>query len=133
MKPIFYEIYWIINIKRVFFFQDQYSADLYHFATKEDEYASYFIRVSFYPPHRRILTDLKPFISRKDKQILTSQIFLQLLELQAEYHKASREFLERNISELKESHSYTGKQRTKRVIQTPNHLYIAYNIIIQYV
>lgn len=29
-----------------FFSQDEYSADLYHFATKEDEYASYFIRVS---------------------------------------------------------------------------------------
>ena len=26
--------------------QDQYSADLYHFATKEDDYANYFIRVS---------------------------------------------------------------------------------------
>ncbi|XP_043109617.1 SH3 domain-binding protein 1 [Puntigrus tetrazona] len=57
--------------------KDQYSADLYHFATKEDEYASYFIR---------------------------------LLELQAEYHKASYEFLERNITELKESHSHTEPQ-----------------------
>ncbi|KAK7134610.1 hypothetical protein R3I93_017896 [Phoxinus phoxinus] len=57
--------------------KDQYSADLYHFATKEDEYASYFIR---------------------------------LLELQAEYHKASHEFLERNITELKESHSNTETQ-----------------------
>lgn len=57
--------------------KDQYSADLYHFATKEDEYASYFIR---------------------------------LLELQSEYHKASYEFLERNISELKESHSHTEPQ-----------------------
>ncbi len=36
-----------INQTRHFSFsQDQYSADLYHFATKEDEYASYFIRVS---------------------------------------------------------------------------------------
>lgn len=26
--------------------QDQYSADLYHFATKEDDYANYFIHVS---------------------------------------------------------------------------------------
>lgn len=26
--------------------QDQYSADLYHFATKEEDYANYFIRVS---------------------------------------------------------------------------------------
>ncbi|TRZ02254.1 hypothetical protein DNTS_034028 [Danionella cerebrum] len=53
--------------------KDQYSADLYHFATKEDDYASYFTR---------------------------------LLELQAEYHKSSFEFLERNICELKESHSH---------------------------
>ncbi|XP_014894235.1 SH3 domain-binding protein 1 [Poecilia latipinna] len=52
--------------------KDQYSADLYHFATKEDDYANYFIR---------------------------------LLELQADYHKKSHEFLDRNISELKENHS----------------------------
>ncbi|XP_034414179.1 SH3 domain-binding protein 1 isoform X2 [Cyclopterus lumpus] len=52
--------------------KDEYSADLYHFATKEDDYANYFIR---------------------------------LLELQAEYHKYSHEFLNKNISELKENHS----------------------------
>lgn len=52
--------------------KDQYSADLYHFATKEGDYANYFIR---------------------------------LLELQAEYHKNSHEFLDKNISELKDSHS----------------------------
>ncbi|XP_040885477.1 SH3 domain-binding protein 1 [Toxotes jaculatrix] len=52
--------------------KDQYSADLYHFATKEDDYANYFIR---------------------------------LLELQAEYHKNSHDFLDRNITELKENHS----------------------------
>ncbi|XP_010893847.1 SH3 domain-binding protein 1 [Esox lucius] len=57
--------------------KDQYSADLYHFATKEDDYANYFIR---------------------------------LLELQAEYHKNSHDFLERNISELKENHSQTESQ-----------------------
>ncbi|XP_035001149.1 SH3 domain-binding protein 1 [Hippoglossus stenolepis] len=55
--------------------KDQYSADLYHFATKEDHYANYFIR---------------------------------LLELQAEYHKHSHEFLDKNISELKENHSQNG-------------------------
>uniref|UniRef100_A0A8D0CQ28 SH3 domain binding protein 1 n=1 Tax=Sander lucioperca TaxID=283035 RepID=A0A8D0CQ28_SANLU len=55
---------------------DQYSADLYHFATKEDDYANYFIR---------------------------------LLELQAEYHKHSHEFLDKNISELKENHSQKGE------------------------
>ncbi|XP_067100529.1 SH3 domain-binding protein 1 isoform X1 [Osmerus mordax] len=52
--------------------KDQYSADLYHFNTKEDDYANYFIR---------------------------------LLELQAEYHKCSHEFLEHTITELKEDHS----------------------------
>uniref|UniRef100_A0A8C7LGD6 SH3-domain binding protein 1 n=1 Tax=Oncorhynchus kisutch TaxID=8019 RepID=A0A8C7LGD6_ONCKI len=62
--------------------KDQYSADLYHFATKEDDYANYFIR---------------------------------LLELQAEHHKNSHDFLERNISELKDSqtdsqeNNYKGK------------------------
>ncbi|KAM8729272.1 SH3 domain-binding protein 1 [Acanthopagrus schlegelii] len=55
--------------------KDQYSADLYHFATKEEDYANYFIR---------------------------------LLELQAEYHKNSHEFLNKNISELKENHSQKG-------------------------
>ncbi|XP_026206522.1 SH3 domain-binding protein 1 [Anabas testudineus] len=55
--------------------KDQYSADLYHFATKEDDYANYFIR---------------------------------LLELQAEYHKNSHVFLEKNISELKEDNSQKG-------------------------
>ncbi|XP_029932960.1 SH3 domain-binding protein 1 [Myripristis murdjan] len=52
--------------------KDQYSADLYHFATKEDDYANFFIR---------------------------------LLELQAEYHRDSHEFLDKNIIELKENHS----------------------------
>ncbi|KAM9336173.1 SH3 domain-binding protein 1 [Symphorus nematophorus] len=55
--------------------KDQYSADLYHFATKEEDYANYFIH---------------------------------LLELQAEYHKNSHEFLNKNISELKENHSQKG-------------------------
>uniref|UniRef100_A0A1A8IS01 SH3-domain binding protein 1 n=1 Tax=Nothobranchius kuhntae TaxID=321403 RepID=A0A1A8IS01_NOTKU len=52
--------------------KDQYSADLYHFATKENDYANYFIR---------------------------------FLELQAEYHKNSHDFLDKTISELKENHS----------------------------
>ncbi|KAM6951003.1 bargin [Aplochiton taeniatus] len=50
--------------------KDEYSADLYHFATKEDDYANYFIR---------------------------------LLELQADYHKGSHEFLDKHITELKET------------------------------
>uniref|UniRef100_A0A8C4F4K9 SH3-domain binding protein 1 n=1 Tax=Dicentrarchus labrax TaxID=13489 RepID=A0A8C4F4K9_DICLA len=58
---------------------DQYSADLYHFATKEEDYANYFIR---------------------------------LLELQAEYHKNSHEFLDKNINELKENHSQKGPPLT---------------------
>ncbi|XP_051530155.1 SH3 domain-binding protein 1-like [Myxocyprinus asiaticus] len=66
--------------------KDQYSADLYHFATKEDEYASYFIR---------------------------------LLDLQAEYHKVSYEFLEKNITELKESHSNTVTTTEKKVFGEP--------------
>ncbi|XP_068161634.1 SH3 domain-binding protein 1 [Antennarius striatus] len=55
--------------------KDQYSADLYHFASKEEDYANYFIC---------------------------------LLELQAEYHRKSHEFLSKNISELKENHSQKG-------------------------
>ncbi|XP_026993368.1 SH3 domain-binding protein 1 [Tachysurus fulvidraco] len=57
--------------------KDQYSADLYHFGSKEDEYANYFLR---------------------------------LLELQAEYHKHSYTFLEKNITELKENHNQTEPQ-----------------------
>lgn len=34
---------------------------------------------------------------------------LQLLELQAEYHKNSYEFLSTNISELKDNHSQNGE------------------------
>ncbi|XP_049614122.1 SH3 domain-binding protein 1 isoform X2 [Syngnathus scovelli] len=56
--------------------KNNYSADLYHFATKEDDYASYFIR---------------------------------LLELQAEYHQHSHEFLDKNINELKENHRQQGQ------------------------
>ncbi|KAM7381999.1 hypothetical protein PAMA_012731 [Pampus argenteus] len=55
--------------------KNQYSADLYHFETKEDTYANYFIR---------------------------------LLELQAEYHRHSHEFLDKNINELKENNSQNG-------------------------
>uniref|UniRef100_A0A8C1TTD6 SH3-domain binding protein 1 n=1 Tax=Cyprinus carpio TaxID=7962 RepID=A0A8C1TTD6_CYPCA len=69
--------------KRLESIKDQYSADLYHFATKEDEYASYFIH------------------------------------LQAEYHKASYEFLEKNITELKESHSHTGDSSEEKVFGEP--------------
>ncbi|XP_061612048.1 SH3 domain-binding protein 1 isoform X1 [Phyllopteryx taeniolatus] len=62
-------------LRKLEIIKNQYSADLYHFATKEDDYASYFIR---------------------------------LLELQAEYHKNSHEFLDKNINELKENHSQKG-------------------------
>ncbi|KAM8889681.1 SH3 domain-binding protein 1 isoform 1-T1 [Synchiropus picturatus] len=59
--------------------RDQYSADLYHFATKEEDYSNYFIR---------------------------------LLELQAQYHKHSHEFLNKNISELKEYSNRKGPTLT---------------------
>ncbi|XP_062381651.1 SH3 domain-binding protein 1 isoform X2 [Sardina pilchardus] len=52
--------------------KDAYSADLYLFATREDEYANYFTR---------------------------------LLELQAEYHETSLEFLKNKITAVKESPS----------------------------
>uniref|UniRef100_A0A8C4F4D4 SH3-domain binding protein 1 n=1 Tax=Dicentrarchus labrax TaxID=13489 RepID=A0A8C4F4D4_DICLA len=65
--------------------KDQYSADLYHFATKEEDYANYFIR---------------------------------LLELQAEYHKNSHEFLDKNINELKENHSQKGERLLSHLSQS---------------
>lgn len=85
--------------------QDQYSADLYHFATKEDDYANYFIRVSL-----RYTTLTKQKVS-SFQTFKSARRFpqSQLLELQAEYHKNSHEFLSKNISELKESHSQTGE------------------------
>ncbi|XP_063078148.1 SH3 domain-binding protein 1 [Engraulis encrasicolus] len=52
--------------------KDNYSADLYLFATREDEYANYFTR---------------------------------LLELQAEYHEASLDFLKNKITAVKENPS----------------------------
>ncbi|XP_061666767.1 SH3 domain-binding protein 1 [Syngnathoides biaculeatus] len=62
-------------LRKLEIIKNQYSADLYHFATKEEDYANYFIR---------------------------------LLELQAEYHKKSHEFLDKNINELKENYSQKG-------------------------
>lgn len=46
---------------------------------------------------------------------------LQLLELQAEYHKNSHEFLSKNISELKENHSQKGEIPSRR----PVHVFAA--------
>ncbi|XP_057243970.1 SH3 domain-binding protein 1 isoform X4 [Malurus melanocephalus] len=54
--------------------KDEYMADLYHFSTKEDIYASYFI---------------------------------QLLEIQAHYHRQSLESLDSALAELRESHRQT--------------------------
>ncbi|KAJ1173633.1 hypothetical protein NDU88_005462 [Pleurodeles waltl] len=54
--------------------KDEYLADLYHFATKEDDYAKYFVN---------------------------------LLDIQAEYHRRSLNSLDRVLTELKESHNMT--------------------------
>ncbi|XP_058047653.1 SH3 domain-binding protein 1 [Ahaetulla prasina] len=54
--------------------KDEYMADLYHFSTKEDSYAKYFIK---------------------------------LLEIQAEYHQKSLEFLNSSLAELMSSHNQT--------------------------
>ncbi|XP_036311462.1 SH3 domain-binding protein 1 isoform X2 [Pipistrellus kuhlii] len=52
--------------------KDEYLADLYHFATKEDSYANYFIN---------------------------------LMEIQADYHRKSLSSLDAALAELKENHS----------------------------
>lgn len=52
--------------------KDEYLADLYHFATKEDSYANYFIN---------------------------------LMEIQADYHRKSLSSLDTALAELKENHS----------------------------
>ncbi|XP_068938206.1 SH3 domain-binding protein 1 [Petaurus breviceps papuanus] len=54
--------------------KDEYLSDLYHFATKEDSYANYFIN---------------------------------LLELQANYHRKSLSSLDTALAELKDTHSHT--------------------------
>ncbi|XP_072512085.1 SH3 domain-binding protein 1 isoform X1 [Notamacropus eugenii] len=54
--------------------KDEYLSDLYHFATKEDSYANYFIN---------------------------------LLELQASYHRRSLSSLDTALAELKETHGHT--------------------------
>ncbi|XP_045146760.1 SH3 domain-binding protein 1 [Echinops telfairi] len=54
--------------------KDEYLADLYHFATKEDTYANYFI---------------------------------QILEIQADYHRKSLNSLDTALAELRENHRQT--------------------------
>uniref|UniRef100_A0A8C2Q7B9 SH3-domain binding protein 1 n=1 Tax=Cyprinus carpio TaxID=7962 RepID=A0A8C2Q7B9_CYPCA len=59
--------------KRLESIKDQYSADLYHFATKEDEYASYFIRVSTY-----VLTQKRPQMSSSEKKVFGEPLLSHL-------------------------------------------------------
>lgn len=57
-------------------------------------------------------------------QIYLSLPQLQLLELQAEYHKNSHEFLSKNISELKENHSQKGEAPS----HPPMHMFAAQSL-----
>lgn len=52
--------------------------------------------------------------------------FFQLLELQAEYHKSSHEFLSKNICELKENHSQKGKVSLHQSV----HLFAAQHLFV---
>ncbi|XP_074127740.1 SH3 domain-binding protein 1 [Sminthopsis crassicaudata] len=65
--------------------KDEYLSDLYHFSTKEDSYANYFIN---------------------------------LLELQASYHRKSLSSLDSALAELKESHGHT--ESSTRVSDVPS-------------
>ncbi|XP_036618074.1 SH3 domain-binding protein 1 isoform X2 [Trichosurus vulpecula] len=65
--------------------KDEYLSDLYHFATKEDSYANYFIN---------------------------------LLELQASYHRRSLSSLDTALAELKETHGHTDS--STRVSDAPS-------------
>ncbi|XP_043823399.1 SH3 domain-binding protein 1 [Dromiciops gliroides] len=65
--------------------KDEYLSDLYHFATKEDSYANYFIN---------------------------------LLELQANYHRRSLSSLDTALAELKETHGHTDS--STRVSDAPS-------------
>lgn len=94
-------------------------ADLYHFATKEDTYANYFIHVS---PRPGSEVDTNPGTSGTPCKMLGrtdlfsqpwgrpsfSHLSSQLMEIQAEYHRKSLSSLDTALAELKENHGQAG-------------------------
>lgn len=85
-------------------------ADLYHFSTKEDSYASYFIRVSPVCASPTYRVDISWGKKAQGGFPLASRVspLWQLLEIQAQYHRQSLGSLDSALAELKESHRQTG-------------------------
>uniref|UniRef100_A0A8C3BGT1 SH3 domain-binding protein 1 n=1 Tax=Cairina moschata TaxID=8855 RepID=A0A8C3BGT1_CAIMO len=89
--------------------KDEYMADLYHFSTKEDSYASYFIRVSPVCASPTYRVDISWGKKAQGGFPLASRVspLWQLLEIQAQYHRQSLGSLDSALAELKESHRQT--------------------------
>lgn len=90
-------------------------ADLYHFATKEDSYANYFIHVSPRPGFRHLLSTAGAGGSSVGLSQLPSlpsgwgvSLSPQLLEIQADYHRRSLTSLDTALAELRDNHSQAG-------------------------
>lgn len=105
-------------------------ADLYHFVTKEDSYANYFIHVSPRPGpihpelgpecHSQGPVGLCAMVEgvsalkdpREGSASLTSTQGVpsppQLLEIQADYHRRSLSSLDTALAELRENHGQAG-------------------------
>ena len=104
--------------------KDEYLADLYHFATKEDTYANYFINVSprlvCSPPACRARHQSQRVSLRRREggreggrpASLTlprsAPLSPQLMEIQADYHRKSLSSLDAALAELRENHSQAG-------------------------
>lgn len=99
--------------------KDEYLADLYHFATKEDSYANYFINVSpDWAPATQSQRPRRPPVSQWEGRAYSgggrlsfphSPLSPQLMEIQADYHRKSLSSLDTALAELKENHSQAGE------------------------
>lgn len=89
--------------------QDQLSADMYSFVAKEVDYANYFQTVSAARPHGTPLS-----LSLATGVTAGAICPLQLIEVQAEYHRKSLALLQNVLPQIKaqqgESHSHKRHQ-----------------------
>ena len=117
--------------------KDEYLADLYHFATKEDTYANYFIHVS---PRAGSTTRSSgatevpcEVVGGKGLRLWPwgrlncphfpppggAPLSPQLMEIQADYHRKSLSSLDTALAELRENHSQTGGDLTPTPVPHP--------------
>lgn len=76
--------------------QDQLSADMYSFVAKEIDYASYFQTVSA----TSVPAGYKQPMSSADP-LVSHRLSVQLIEVQAEYHRKSLELLQSILPQIK--------------------------------